>query len=38
MLIDTATLVKSNSGGIKVRFSNITTKVWIVKFASKLHR
>jgi hypothetical protein len=37
MLIDIATLVKSNSDGIKVWFSNITTKVWIEKFASKLH-
>ena len=37
MLIDTAKLVKSNSDGIKVWFSNITTKVWIEKFASKLH-
>jgi hypothetical protein len=37
MLINTVTLVKSNNGGIKVWFSNITTKVWIVKFASKLH-
>ena len=37
MSIDTATLVKSNNGEIKVWFSNITTKVWMVKFASKLH-